>query len=301
MSCLRKENNPKYRLFIIFVYQIPRNSFWSLFGTNKPLEKYLFYSANHAEGAAVPMLLSNLQKRWCCLLFLLLLMQLHLTHMDQIKGHCDWNEFDYKERIKTRWMIWRVFISNEKLDISLHILGPGRNTSWVEFLANLHIFLNSPNLAANGINWRFLASHHGISMEQLILRRWNYDDVIENYHWHARQQQPRRHLSIFREFRYVFRLIGGGGVVAPKRSCVCQTNWLTIGYQSEWGLFRRCFVTQSQNHLVQKSQLHSILCFEYYVHAPQWSKEKNQYSRHVCKTNIYTRLIYFRLLKILIS
>ena len=50
-------------------------------------------------------------------------------------------------------------------------------------------------------------------MEQLILRRWNYDDVIENYHWHARQQQPRRHPSIFREFRYVFRLIGGGGMV----------------------------------------------------------------------------------------
>ena len=166
------------------------------------------------------------------------------------------------------------------------ILGSYCNSSWVEFLANLHIFLKSPNLAANGINWRFLASHHGISMEHLILRRWNYDDVIENYHWHARQQQPRRHLSIFREFRYVFRLIGGGGVVAPKRSCVCQTNWLTIGYQSEWGLFRRCFVTQSQNHLVQKSQLHSILCFEYYVHAPQWSKEKNQYSKHVCKTNI---------------
>ena len=68
------------------------------------------------------------------------------------------------------------------------ILGSCCNSSWVEFLATLHIFLKSPNLAANGINWRFLASHHGISMEQLILRRWNYDDVIENYHWHARQQ-----------------------------------------------------------------------------------------------------------------
>ena len=42
-------------------------------------------------------------------------------------------------------------------------------------------------------------------MEQLILGRWNYDDVIENYHWHARQQQ--RHLSIFREFRYVLEVV----------------------------------------------------------------------------------------------